>query len=70
MTSDSSGTRRVAQLRNDVDDVYDILTIIRQTQTEHSARLGSLERTQAEHTKRFDGLDARFDEVLELLRSR
>lgn len=52
MNQPSDG-RKVSQLRNDVDDIYDML--------------GGINATLNQHTARFDSMDAKLGRVLEIL---
>lgn len=69
--------RKVRQVDNDVQSIYELPHEIKTTQIRHDNRLDELgqdfdrvnERLDG-HDQRFDGLDAKRDEVLTLLRER
>ena len=68
--------RKVRQLDNDMQSVYEMLSAIQGTQTRHTNRLLELDVKLTGHDTRFDAHDARFDAVdqkldtvLELLRA-
>lgn len=52
-------SRVVRQLRHDVDDIYELLTTVSQTQGEHTARFGELRQALREHAGQLDVLDGR-----------
>ena len=74
----------VGQLRNDVDDIYDILGVIKgqlgehaSTLAEHTERLDAIDATLAEHTatladhtSRLERLESKVDRIIELLERR
>jgi chaperonin cofactor prefoldin len=76
--------RKLSQLDNDVQSIYEMLNGISTTQVRHSnrfkelaeqvggleIRLDRLEAKVDSHDARFDGIDAKIDTVLELLRAR
>lgn len=62
MTSPEGG-RKVAQLRNDVDDIYDILSDIHVTLDQHTAKLEEHTVTLADH-------GGKLDRILDILETR
>jgi hypothetical protein len=68
MSSPGDG-RKVAQLRNDVDDIYDMLGGINATLDQHTAILDQHTAILDQHTARFEVIDTKLDRVLEILRS-
>lgn len=67
MSTPVGSGRKVAQLRNDVDDIYDILGVIRATVDEHSATLLQHSEILDQHTAILTEHSAKFDRVLEIL---
>jgi hypothetical protein len=69
--------RKVRQLDNEVQSIYEILHSIAATQTRHGTRLDGLDqrfdgvdqRFDAAD-KRFDGIDGKLDEILTIVRER
>ena len=62
--------RKVRQLDNDVESIYEILdelrsttTRIAATQSRHGNRLDELAQHLEAHDQRFDGIDQRFDGI-------
>ncbi|MDQ3307327.1 MAG: hypothetical protein M3499_03065 [Actinomycetota bacterium] len=53
--------RKVRQLDNDVQSIYELLATIQGTQERHGNRLRELAEMVAGHDARFDAHDARFD---------
>lgn len=53
--------RKVRQLDNDVQSIYELLATIAGTQERHGNRLGELTEMVAAHDARFDAMDTRFD---------
>jgi chaperonin cofactor prefoldin len=76
--------RKLSQLDNDVQSIYDMLNSIITTQQRHTnrfkelaeqvggleTRFDTLETKVSAHDARFDSLDAKVDSVLDLLRNR
>jgi chromosome segregation ATPase len=76
--------RKVQQLDNDVQSIYELISTIQITQSRHDKRLREVARHLEDHDKRFDAIDGRLDgingrldglgaqltEVLELLHGR
>lgn len=70
MTSQPDLTRKVRQLDNDVQSIYEILARIELTQVRHGNRFSELderlegvEQRLESHDARFDVIDARFDVI-------
>ena len=68
--------RKVRQLDNDVQSMYEMLSAIQGTQQRHSNRFGEItekldtvEGKVSNLDQRFETLDGKMDTVLELLRS-
>lgn len=53
--------RKVRQLDNDVQSIYELLAGISSTQVRHGNRLGELDQRFDGLETRFDGLETRFD---------
>ncbi len=74
----------VRQPRHDVDDVYELLSTVAETQRGHTTDLGEIQQVLQQQVGRLDGLDGRLDgidgrldgiddtqrQILELLRGR
>lgn len=60
-------SRRVTRLENDTESIYELITDVRSTQDEHTARLGQIESTLGEHTARFDRIESTLNEVVRRL---
>ncbi|MFJ6677457.1 hypothetical protein ACIQMJ_40705 [Actinosynnema sp. NPDC091369] len=63
MTSPAELERKVRQLDNDVQSIYEMLATIEATQKRQGNRLAEIADTQAEHGSKLDA-------ILELLRGR
>ncbi|SDD68592.1 hypothetical protein [Actinokineospora iranica] len=63
MTSPAELERKVRQLDNDVQSIYEMLATIEATQKRQGNRLAEIATSQAEH-------GAKLDAILELLRGR
>lgn len=55
--------RKVHQLDNDVQAIYELLSQIQIVTNRHDSRLREVARHLEAHDARFDALDARFDAV-------
>ena len=55
--------RKVRQLDNEVQSIYEILHSIAATQTRHGTRLDGLDQRFDGVDQRFDGVDQRFDGI-------
>jgi len=62
--------RKVRELDNDVQSIYEMLAGITHTQVRHTNRFNELQEQVGRLETRFDTLDAKLDSILELLRSR
>ena len=60
MASDPQLELRVTRLENDRDSIYELLTEIKSTQTEHSERFDAIEQR---FEGRLDGIDGRLDGI-------
>jgi prefoldin subunit 5 len=76
-TSPEQLERKVRQLDNDVQSIYELLTTIQATQQRmgnrldgHDARFDAIDARFDAMGQRFDAMDQRFDEVLRVLRER
>ena len=74
MDTPVGGDRTTRQLRNDVDDVYDMLGIISHTVDEHTVTLGQHTAILGEHTATLDQHTAtlgehtgKLDHIIDLL---
>lgn len=74
MSEPESG-RVVRQLRHDVDDVYELLSDVAETQRGHTAELGEVRQVLGQQGDRLDRIDGRLEsiedtqrQILELLR--
>lgn len=61
---------QVGQLRNDVNDIYDILGVIDGRLGEHTERLDNIDDTLADHTSSLERLESKIDRIIELLEPR
>jgi hypothetical protein len=66
----SGDSRKVGQLRNDVDDIYDMLGGINSTLTEHTATLADHTATLADHTATLAEHGSKLDHIIEVLERR
>jgi hypothetical protein len=55
--------RKVRQIDNDVQSIYELINKISTTQLRHGNRITELTEMVAAHDLRFDAIDARFDGV-------
>ncbi len=72
----SEPERVVRQLRHDVDDVYELLSDVAETQRGHTTELGEIRQVLSHQGDRLDRLDGRLvgiedaqNQILQLLRS-
>lgn len=77
MTSPPADDRGVRRLRNDVDDLYDLLGVVQATVAGHTVTLAEHTVTLAEHTTTLAGHTAtlddhtvKLDHIIELLETR
>ncbi len=70
MTTTSGDSRRIGQLRNDVDDIYDILGSINATLDVHTTTLGQHSETLDQHSVVLNEHTVKLDRVIELLETR
>ena len=73
--SEPESSRVVRQLRHDVDDVYELLGEVAETQRGHTSELGEVRHILQRQGDRLNGLDGRLEgiedtqrQILELLR--
>jgi ABC-type transporter Mla subunit MlaD len=62
--------RKVAQLRNDVDDIYDMLGGINATLDQHTATLDQHTATLDQHTATLAEHGTKLDHIIEVLEGR
>jgi hypothetical protein len=67
-TSPGDG-RKVAQLRNDVDDIYDMLGGINATLDQHTATLDQHTATLHQHSATLSDHGAKLDHIIDILTS-
>lgn len=68
MTSPAEIERKVRQLDNDVQSIYELLTAIEATQKRQGNRLNEIAATQADHGAKLDSQGEKLDAILDLLR--
>jgi hypothetical protein len=62
--------RKVRQLDNDVQSIYEMLAKIEATQNRHGNRLGEIATTIGEMDSKIGEMDGKLNEILDLLRKR
>jgi hypothetical protein len=62
--------RKVRQLDNDVQSIYEMLAKIEATQNRHGNRLGEIATTIGEMDNKIGEMDGKLNEILDLLRKR
>jgi hypothetical protein len=68
MAADTDLQRRVARLENETESIYELITAIQTTQTEHTQRFDGIDKRLDGMDQRFDGIDQRFDGIETTLR--
>lgn len=68
MTGPAEIERKVWQLDNDVQAVYEMLSTIEATQKRQGNRLNEIAATQTEHGEKLDAQGEKLDAILDLLR--
>ena len=62
--------RKVRQLDNDVQSIYEMLAKIEATQNRHGNRLGEIATTIGDMDSKIGEMDGKLNEILDLLRQR
>jgi hypothetical protein len=68
MTGPAEIERKVRQLDNDVQAIYEMLSTIDATQRRQGNRLNEIAATQADHGQKLDDQGQKLDAILDLLR--
>jgi hypothetical protein len=68
MTGPVEIERKVRQLDNDVQAIYEMLSTIEATQKRQGNRLNEIAATQTEHGEKLDSHGEKLDAILDLLR--
>jgi len=68
MTGPVEIERKVRQLDNDVQSIYELLATIDATQKRQGNRLNEIAATQSDHGQKLDDHGQKLDAILELLR--